>query len=215
MNLWTLLKSIRTNQNLNQKEFAQRIGISAMYVSLFERDPAKGGGTPSEKVLREIAAKFSNDKPERLSMERELLFARAEAIAPIELAGVFQEKAKQLNSIGERMPTAFLSRLELDIAAVNDLDSFYNQLTFDKDRLDGCLAGKSCLPRAAIIEIAQALNQSVEEYLLLSNYLPKDLSILASNKEVLTLFKSLGELSPTELDQLLSVVSGVLKMHHH
>lgn len=214
MTLWELISDIRLKHGLTQKEFAQRIKRSAMAVSLMERSPGNGGSIPSERVLREIAAEFSATIDEKREMEQILLLARARAIAPSEIAGLFDNKIKQFLSSGERMPEAFITRLSEDINALPDKALFYKKLSFDKALVERALNGEVVLSRSSVIELAQKLNQSVEGYLLLSDYLPAELGLLAQNKQVLTLFRSMGNLEHNELDQLLQVVSGVLSLHN-
>lgn len=179
-----------------------------------ERSPKDGGSIPSERILREIAAGFSTTIEERRELEKVLLLARAKAIAPSEIAGLFDNKIKQFSLSGEKMPEAFITRLAQDINALNDKASFFKKLSFEKALVDRAINREVVLSRSSVIELAQKLNQSVEEYLLISDYLPAELGLLAQNKQVLTLFRSMGTLEHHELDQLLQVVSGVLSLHN-
>lgn len=216
MDLWEIIKGIRESHKLTQKGFADRIKRSSMYVSVIERSPAAGGGVPSERILRDIANSFATTEEEQRSLEKKLLLARARAIAPSEIAGMFEKNDKEVSPSGEEMPSAFISRLRKDVASLQEQprEMFYKSLTIDRAIVDEAIKGVFVLSRASVIECAQKLNQSVEEYLLLSGYLPEEFKLIAQNKEVMTLFRSLGNLTPTELDQLLKVVSGVLSFHH-
>lgn len=214
MKLWEIIKGLRESHKLTQKAFAKRIGRSPMYVSIIERSPDSGGTLPSEKALREIASAFAQTEDDRRSLEKKLLLARAQAKAPSEIAGAFK-RDHEVSPSGEKMPVAFISRLGKDVASMQEesREKFYKSLTIDRAIVEEAVKGVFVLSRASVVELAQKLNQSVEEYLLLSGYMPEELKLIAEKKEVMTLFRSLGDLTPAELDQLLQVITGVLNLH--
>jgi transcriptional regulator with XRE-family HTH domain len=92
MNLGRSIKLCRTNLGLSQEELADRVGLSASYISLIE----KGGRDPAVSTAEKIAAALG--VPTSL-----LMFLAAD---PGELQGVPEEVRDKLASVTLRLLNA-------------------------------------------------------------------------------------------------------------
>lgn len=201
---------------LNQRHFSQRIGCTPEYISSIERAPEETHRRASEKIIRKIAEQFSASPQEHEELERELLFARTRESAPKVIVDEFMSDPKKISRFRSEigMPPPFLKRLRNDIGATSP-ENFSPLLhTTTKEEIDEALNGVHVLPRKAVVELAEALRQPPEEYLLLAEYIPKEFKSLILHKGMQDVFRTMSEhLTPEEKDQIIEVFSSILKMH--
>lgn len=193
-----------------QWELADKTGCSPSYISMIEKPPSRRGAIPSEDILKAIAAALSDTDEERLDIERKLLVARAkEKVVPesVRLAGDLRKRG----AIGEAMPPDFVAKLLSDFSGVRSKAMFYKTLTIERDLFEKTLKGEAGLSRQQVIEIASTLGQDIGEYLLLANYLPDEVKKLASKHGAARLFRTLGDISPEDIDNVIDILDSVVR----
>ena len=215
MGLGDLIREIREKAGLTRKEFAKKLGYTDAHIGLMEKPFSKTGKLPSEELLRKIASKFSHSEEERIAIERNLLLERARLIVAPEVSEYFLRNSEREAAYVARegMPLVFVERLKKDIEAVKDTEVFYSQLSIPEEAVEETLQGKYIFPRKLVIELAIALGQSIEEYLVLADYMPEEVKSLVKHEGASRLFRTLGKLSSEELDEVTDVVARVLKLY--
>lgn len=212
--LHEIIKEIRLKNGLDQIEFGQRIGRSPEIISLIERPPEKTRRVASEKILEIIATEFTSSEAEREVLHRKLLLARHKEKAPSKIADAFVDKSGvAVMSSDEGMPLAFIERLRKDLEKNKRKNMVQTLKNISKEELDATLRGMFVLSRRACIELASALGQPEDEYLLLADYMPTEIKELALHKGMSKMFRSISSLTPEEKDAVVDVISSVLKMH--
>jgi len=106
----------------------------------------------------------------------------------------------------EIIPPEFAAKLKKDVAGKQHLLSKEQQTMINK-----ALQGQCFLSRKCVIELARTLKQPMEEYLLLANHLPEDMKNLIEHKGAAVMFMTLGNLDASEMDEVLDVISDVLR----
>ena len=215
MALWDSIKEIRLKAEQTQKEFGDAIGYTPEYISNIERSPDITRRIATEKLIKKIAEIYTKTEEERISLERKLLLERAQATVSPEVVMHFLMDEKKLSSYQSEdgMPLVFIERLKKDLGNVVNEDIFYKSLkVVSKDIIDESLKGMRLLPRKAVVELAKALGQSIEEYLILADYVPKEFRSLIMHKGMNDMFRTMSELNAEELDAMIDVFSSVLKM---
>lgn len=215
MGLNDLIREIREKAGLNRKEFAEKLGYTDAHIGLIEKPFSKTGKLPSEELLRKIASRFSYSEEERITIERKLLLERAKLVVAPEVSKHFLEVSERVETYiaREGMPLVFIERLKQDIESVKDKNAFFSQLSVSREAVEEALQGRRILPRKSVIELAVALGQSIEEYLVLADYMPEEIKSIVRHEGVSSLFRTLGELTSEELDEVIDVVARVLKLH--
>jgi transcriptional regulator with XRE-family HTH domain len=229
MELWSLLRQLRERAGLKPAELAKLLNYSRMHISLIERSPVDGGVLPSEPLLRQIARVVSKSAKEREYNERVLLLERAKLTVAPEIAEHLASKDfknavmfSELKNEGfekvfaslEGMPAPFIQRLRKDVSNADDKRDFILQaVDIDRKYLQDVLNGEAMLSRKTVIALAIALKQSIEEYLLLADYLPDDLKELFQHNNMLNMFRTLKEISPDDIDQLMKVIMDMLSLY--
>src|SRR5208283_3862436 len=217
MALWNSIKEIRLRAQLTQKEFADAIGYTPEYISNIERAPEITRRIATEKMIKRIAEVFTKTEEERISLERKLLLERAQATVSPEVAMHFLMDEKKLSSYQSEdgMPLVFIERLKKDLEDVEDLDAFFKSLkTTSRDIVEESIRGIRLLPRKTVVELTKALNQSIEEYLTLADYMPREFQSLIMHKGINDMFRAMSELDSGELDTIIDVFSSVLRMRN-
>ncbi len=102
-------------------------------------------------------------------------------------------------SVTGELPQKFLDRLKTDI---NRLDiskkkEFLESIQITEDEFDAVMRGELFLSRSKIIEIAQGLQQSIDEYALLANYVTADLKKAIEHLGFTGIY-ALGKSTPTK-----------------
>ncbi|MGD0282403.1 MAG: helix-turn-helix transcriptional regulator [Dissulfurispiraceae bacterium] len=217
MALWDSIKEIRLNAGQTQKEFADAIGYTPEYISNVERSPDITRRIATEKMIKKIAGVYAKTEEERISLERKLLLERAQATVSPEVATHFlmDEKKRSSYQSEDGMPLVFIERLKKDLGNVEDLDAFFNSLkTTSRDIVDESLRGMRLLPRKTVVELTRALDQTIEEYLTLADYMPREFQTLIMHKGMNDIFRTLSELDSEELDLMIDVLSSVLRVRN-
>lgn len=107
-----------------------------------------------------------------------------------------------------RISDKFRERIKKDIAAVNG--EVIDSLSF-KDRLNDILSGKDKLRRLEVIELARKLGQPLEEYLVLSNYMPDVFDKALGNDKIVGMLRNIGTLTDEEISEVIDSLSLVLE----
>ncbi len=215
MALWESIKTIRLKAKQTQKEFADAIGYTPEYISNVERPPEITRRLATEKMIKKIAEAYAGTEEEKISLERKLLLERAQVTVSPEVAMHFLMDEKKLSSYQSEsgMPLVFIERLKKDLGNVEDLDAFFKSLkTTSKDIVEESLRGIRLLPRKTVVELTMALNQSIEEYLTLADYMPREFQSLIMHKGMNDMFRTMNELDSGELDAMIDVFSSILRM---
>ncbi len=215
MSLWNSIKEIRLKAQQTQKEFADAIGYTPEYISNVERPPDITRRIATEKMIKKIAEVYTATEEERISLERKLLLERAQATVSPEVAMHFLMDEKKLSGYQSEdgMPLVFIERLKKDLGNVKDIDAFFKSLkTTSKDIIEESIRGMRLLPRKTVVELTKALDQSIEEYLTLADYMPREFQSLIMHKGMNDMFRTMSELDSGELDAMIDVFSSVLRM---
>ncbi len=215
--LWELIKQIRNKNKLSQKEFGKRVDITATYVSFVEKPYSEEHKyLPSEDLLRKIAKVYSSSEEERKEIEESLLLERAKLIiAPEIVKDYLLEVKKSKILMGDKegkgtMPAAFILKLRKDISKRTN---FYKETKTSKTTIDACLQGKQTISREKIIELANDLNQPIENYLILSGYMPYEFIDVMNHNGMISMFRSFAKLKPNEIEQVVSAISSIIKLY--
>lgn len=208
MPLWETIRELRIRTKLTQAEFAKRLGISQTHASKMERPPdAKYQRIPPVKTLRKMATIFAKEEQERQEIEFRLLVEREEMVAPKEVAELINNSLKSRKA----MPMSFLMVLKDDLDGCSDiLETLENASRAD---IESALEGKKMLSRKAVIELAMKLEKSVDDYLMLSGYVPEHLKVLLGHRKVMGMLRKMEELSPDEVDELLDAILKVVEIY--
>ncbi len=106
------------------------------------------------------------------------------------------------------MSKEFLVRVKKDLSNVDH--EVINSLSF-KNRLDDVLAGTDNLKRVEVLELAKVLKQPAEEYLELAHYMPDIFHKTLKNDKIISMLRSMGNLSNREIDEVVDSLSLVLE----
>ncbi len=216
MGIYDEIKSIRYKLGLTQKEFAKKLKISVVYVILLERgkDKTKKTPVPSEALLKRIAKLAANSEEERVLIEKNLLYERAKLAVSKELKMYMDKNEDEGNvnaiSSNSMMPLDFISRLKKDIkffeSSADDKKKMETDEVSSKE-IERVLDGQLILSRKQVVSLALLLKQSVEEYLMLSDYMPDSIKNVMTNTGVKTqaFFRKLSSLPPEDVDAMVDV----------
>jgi transcriptional regulator with XRE-family HTH domain len=215
--IWDTIKQIREKHDLSQKQFGIKIGVTATYVSYLERPYSKEHKyLPSEDLLRKIAKEFSQSEADRLEMEENLLLERAKlVIAPEIVKDYLLEVKKSKILIGDkggkgRMPSMFIVKFKKDIQKT---PNFYKTSKIPKSTIDAVLKGEQIISREKVISLANDLNQPIEDYLILSGYMPYEFVETLAHSGMISMLRTLSELSPKEKDEMIKAINSIIKVH--
>lgn len=173
-NIGRIFSWLRKRSDLKQAEFAKKVKKTMTHVSLIE----KGNRVPSDRLVKEVARLFSRSKEEQQYIERYLLLQLASYYAPPSVKGII----RSCTVFGGQMLPTFLARLRSDIggssgraAKAASALGMEKQITLEK-----ILAGKGLLTSGQVSQVAQALNQDEDEYLVLAGYIPHFCDLILS-----------------------------------
>jgi transcriptional regulator with XRE-family HTH domain len=181
------IKELREKMGLTQIEFGKKLGYSNAYIADLERGEKK----PSRNFLEKLNEIFG------ISADY-ILYGDQNQIDKTE---------KNIVSKGS-LPFAFIERLKKDLKTQDE--EFFNSLETPKEIIKGALKGKNILPRRSVIELAIKLNQPVDEYLILADYLPDEMKNLIKHKGLIGLFRKMSSLSSKDIDEVIETISRVL-----
>ncbi len=210
MKIYRTIKEIREKLGLTQSEFAKKLGISEIYVITLEKaaaSNAKRRPIPSEGLLKSLAELATNDEIEKSLFYQELLYERAKLVMPAELELYLNRKIDSGDITSDGMPSAFISRITKDIKQAGvTVDNLFGMELSGKE-LQLVLERRLMLSRKQVISLAMLLNQPVEEYLLLADYMPDSIKNVVTSKEKKTqaFFRKLGSLPPEDVDAMVDV----------
>ncbi len=215
--LWDEIKAIRKRHGLTQAAFARRLGISAMHACHIERGQSPDGKRilPSEQLLKKISKLFSQDERERVETEKTLLFERARLLVPKEVREYLDQDNRRevFVSGGAGMPPAFIKRLKRDLKKIRHNDNnVLAKANLGRPELDAVLEGTHAVSRQSVMSLARAADQPVDEYLLLSDYMPEYLKNVMKKRGSAMLRRFEG-LSPETLDNMFDVIERMIDMY--
>jgi transcriptional regulator with XRE-family HTH domain len=214
MALWDEIKELRVKAGLRQKDVAAKIGCSAMRISQIEKPPEHGGYLPSPSLIRKIAAFFASSEEDRKKLELKLLYERTKLESPKEVVEhFFPNKAKEsfiLSTTG--MPDVFIRRVKEDINKTMNKESVKDKTGLSDKVIDMFLNGKHILPRETVITMAMVMNQPLDEYLLLADYIPENLKGLVKNHALNNIFRSLTDMPPEDISDIINVINTTIEI---
>ncbi len=180
-NLPERLTKIRQINKVNIKTFAEKSGLQYTTAQNY----LLGTREPTLENLRKIAEAFN-----------------------VNINWLLTGKGEIFISKKTMMPKTFRERIKKDIAAVNG--EVIDSLSF-KDRLNDILSGKDKLRRLEVIELARKLGQPLEEYLVLSNYMPDVFDKALGNDKIVGMLRNIGTLTDEEISEVIDSLSLVLE----
>lgn len=208
-NLWDIIKNIRKKAGLNQKEFAQRIGCSEQHISFIERPYDETRRTASEKLLMAIAKEFSSSEEERVKLERDLMIARAKLLIAKEIRSPMLVAEILSDVMKESMPNEFIERVKKDIKNWTDA----GKEPIEDMYLIEVLEGSRVLSRSSVISLANRLNQPVDEYLSLANYITSEIKSVTQVNEIKKLIQILSQMSREQLQNAAKMLLAFIKTY--
>jgi transcriptional regulator with XRE-family HTH domain len=221
MSLYEEIRDIRLKMGLDRKEFAKKIKISEIYVVTLEAaiNPKKGQKrpTPSPAILKRIAKAATKDENERALIEKNLLSERAKLAISKELNKYASDNKldEKMNVVGgSMMPLEFIGRLREDIKVLNSSADKIEYKGVSDREIELVLNGQLILSRKQVVELAMQLNQPVEEYLLLADYMPDSIRdvVKSTGDKMQALFRKLVDLSPENIDAMVDVFDTIYTM---
>jgi len=216
MSIYEEIKKIRQDLKLTTTDFAKKLGVSQSYITILEKYPQTGGkiAVPSTELIERIVSLIPVSEKEREVIKRKLFIERAKHINP-ELKDFFTEKEKYY-TMEAGMSLVFIERLKNDLKNFPLLDDIYNKTKMSKEEMDLILEGKMSINRQSVISLALALQQPVEDYILLADYMPENIKNLMSfykneNKRI-AFFRKLTSLSEKDIDKMIDVFENIINM---
>lgn len=219
MELSDYIKQLRLKNKLTQRELADRLGVTAMHISQIEMPFSKVKKLPSEDLLRRIAQIFSRTEEERIKIQEILLLERAKLIAAPEVQKYVGKNIKDnpytIKQVfpGDGMPSDFLVRLSADLKKIELNPEFYEKTGITENLLKSVLRGENLLSRKQVIALALVLNQPVDEYLELAEYMPELIKEMVEHSGIIGMFRTLKELTPQDIDKVINAVNSILEIH--
>lgn len=208
------IKAIREKLGITRKEFAKRLNITEIYATSLERAVSPRGGRifiPSAKLIKKIARIGGKTPEEREKLEKKLLLEKGKLTAPTAIRGFYQEK-KETYLMEGGMPLEFIARLRTDLKNCSEIADACNKGGVSKEQVDLVLEGKYILNRKKVVALAEGLQQPVDEYLLLADYMPEEVkNVVASNKNF-AFFRQLSKLPAEDINKMLDVFRDVFKI---
>ncbi len=212
MALWDEIRDLRIKAGLKQKDVAAKIGCSAMRISQIEKPQEHSGNLPSPNLIRKIAAFFADSEDDRKKLELKLLYERAKLESPAEVVEhFFPNKTKEIFILANTgMPVVFISRVQDDMDKTMLKESVKEKTGLDDKAMNAFLNGRHVLPRETVIAVAIAMNQPIEEYLLLADYIPENLKDLVKNQAMSNIFRNLTDMSPDDMSDMINVINATI-----
>lgn len=202
-----LVKQARERAHLTHRQLAARLGCAHSHIIQIEREVAssrsgtgergKRGKTekglmPSAELIRKIAEVCARNKEEEQVLVQRLLLARSREVVPIEIRPFVSEQV--LLPMSER----FRTRVLADVAASGrgSLQEIGVRLGVG-ERLELVVSGVGRLSTLEVAELASQLGQSVEEYLLMGDYVSERAGrLFAQYPGCISLLEMLVQLKP-------------------
>ena len=156
-----------------------------------------------------MAAVFSSSEQERVEIERLLLLELTKAKAPDEVATFFHDSGEKEEKLfyGSSMPSAFVQRVKKDLEGFQGhMDVIFAKTGITEKELTALKNSNLCINRRQVKNLATALNQPVDEYLVLSDYLTEGIIELVHNKAGLEFINFLSSLKPTMIGKMLKLI---------
>ncbi len=206
MALWDMIREIRENAGLDKKQFGEKIGCSSTHVIAIERPYEVSKRTASDELLIKIAKVFSKNEDERLEMETLLLLERARLINPDVISTRLKEEKGLMPGA---MPPEFIERFR---SAYKKLDerkrkSFLSAIELTEGDIAGVLKGDLYFSRSKTIDIAQRLQEPIDEYLTLGNFVTYEILKLAKHTKLVEIMHEMAQMNPKEIDEMLGHIS--------
>lgn len=184
--LGKFLKTKRMEKKMSLRDAARLTGISHVHLRSIE----EGEASPSfDKVMRLLNAYHVTIQE-----------LRNETGYTIENSSVLRVK----------MPDEFIKRLNEDIQKQEE--EVWGKISIPKEVLQSVLRNAGILSRKEVIEVAKALNEPVQEYLMLSEYLPEEFEII-KHSSAFDMFRTMNKLSPDEIEKVIDALKGVLALY--
>lgn len=211
MALWDVIKKRREMLRITQKELANMAGCTATHISEMEKPYAISRRTASDELLRKLAKILSTSEADRAELEKILLIEKAKLAVSPEICRLLEEKI--LVKDFSPMPEEFIKRLKKDIENAHQTGSKDVFKVISPETLTKIISGNQSLTRKGVIELARALNQDVEEYLIDSGYLPDNLKDFLEHGGSSTMLRSIRELSTEDVDALIDIFNNIIEQY--
>jgi len=208
MALHEYLMKYRKQLGFSKTEMARKLNVTYPYYLRLEQPFYVGRALPSVELLKKIAKLVSqNDKELEKKIFKELIQARYIQTYPKEL----QPELKELSALEftNSMPQAFIKRLKEDMEYPAGLTKTAYKSGIPEEILQAVIDGKYVLNRDSVVALAKRLNQPVEEYLALAQYVPAKIDV--TDKKLVAFFRLVEKLSDDTLQKLVDVVTTLSK----
>ena len=180
------LKTKRLERGLSLREVSKLTGISHVHVGAIERGES---ATTFDKAIGLLNV-YNVSLQE---LERETGYT-----------------LKNNTIMSAKMPDSFIKRLNEDIQKQGD--DVWSKISISREFVQSILSGRGILSRKDVIEIAKALEQPVQEYLMLSEYLPEEFEVIKYTS-AFDMFRTLNTLTPDEIDKVIDTLKDVLDLY--
>ncbi len=205
-----LIRELRLKKGLRQKDLAELIGVSETYVFLLENPNSKN--LPSTKIIQKLAKALATSAEEEPVLYRKLLHAKAKSKLPREMHELIDATQTKAYIPANGMPEEFIERVKKDLQNY-DLEEVAQKIGIDSAALKAVLLYNGILSKKEVIKLANTLNQSIYEYILLAGYIPENVKSLLAHNKAHILFRQLSEIPPDELDMLMDGIINILQAY--
>ena len=208
--LWDYIRYLRKRNNMKIPDFARAVGCSAYHARAIEMPfDASVRRSAGPQLLSSIAEVCSNTPEECVKIEEKLFLLYVKMRFGKNIAVRLNEDCLYLPS--ETMSKHFIERLRHDIEHCNN-KNILNDLSIEKPILDAVLAGRTHLSRHRVIQLARELNQNENEYLLLGDFMPDDLRILATNRGFSRLITHISTFNDSQIQKIGTIFGKIIDL---
>jgi transcriptional regulator with XRE-family HTH domain len=195
-----LVRQLREAQGWTPTQMAIHVGCAQSHIWQIENEKSRGprGWVPSEEFLRKLSVVCTTSPEGEVLLRQRLLLLRAREVVPVEVRGYLS------SSVLLPMPEVFLIRLQKDLgrgaaAVVARVDGSCRL----EGRLRFVLQGFGQLTAFEVVLVANAVKQSVDQYLLAAGYLSDGMKMLLQEYEgCVNLLEVVAGISPTTRREL-------------
>ncbi|GJL52926.1 MAG: hypothetical protein NPIRA02_00580 [Nitrospirales bacterium] len=213
-----LLRGLREEAGVSIEAFARKLKISLGYAYRLERQDLGKFRVPGHKLINRIAIVLAKSKTEQENLAKRLLAERLRQIEGHGALGYFLERTGQApkGHASEILPGGFRERLQKDLnrLPVKQQKRIAEAVgLIDPRGFDPVIHGEVGLVRHQVLALAHALNEPVDEYLMLAGLLPRALSRLIEHEGSSYLFGLLDKMEPDDVEKFIQALSALAEIY--
>jgi DNA-binding XRE family transcriptional regulator len=210
MELYKLLIKYREELGLSKGEMARRLEVTYHYYIRLEEPFHRGRAVPSVKLLKKVAGMVARAR-KNPGLEKEIFKELVQARFLQKFPKEVQHGLLKLSpgNLSNSMPEKFIKRLREDIEKKGGLTKVSFKSGINEEVLEAVLKGEYVLNRPLVITLADALDQSPEEYLALADYVVNGVDV--PPEKVVAFFRLAKRVPDEALYKLLDAITTIAK----